>query len=54
MTRPDALYLSYEYSLMWVSAGFSFFFVNPSLSRMQDDKDQEIGGVGREEKTIVS
>jgi hypothetical protein len=46
VTRPDALYLNYEYSLMWVSMGFSFSFINPSLSRMQDDKDQEVGGVG--------
>lgn len=48
MTRPDVLDLGCEYSLMGLSMGFSFFFLNPSLSRMQDDKDQEMGGAGRE------
>lgn len=46
MTRPDALYLSYECSLMWLSMGLSSFFRSLSFSRMQDNKDQEIGGVG--------
>lgn len=47
MKRPDVLDLGCEYSLMGLSMGFSFFFLN-TLSRMQDDKDQEMGGVGRE------
>lgn len=44
--------------LFWIQPdvgvqGISFFFENPSLSRMQDDKDQEIGGVGVMWETIA-
>lgn len=46
VTRSDALYSVMNAAWCGCLWDFLFFFINTSLRRMQNDKDQEIGGVG--------